>query len=230
MNAIEIKNLTKLYRGFPALAGVDLTLESGQIVGLLGENGCGKTTLLKVLAGVLTTYTGQVKICGNELGVQSKANVAFLPDTSFLNNRDTVGQCLEMYKDFFADFSSEKTEDLLALFGLNMDQRLSEMSKGMKEKVQIALIMGRNAKVYLLDEPISGVDPAAREVLLEAITRHLNEDSLVLISTHLVHDLEPILDAVVMMQAGRILVSAKADDLREEQGLSLDGLFRKMYR
>lgn len=227
---LEAKSLTKTYSGLPALQDLNLSLGTGQIVGLLGENGCGKTTLLKVVAGVLQGYTGQIKIAGNEPGPESKAMVSFLPDTSFLSSGSTIGECLTLYRDFFEDFDEERAQDLLDLFSLPADKKLSQMSKGMREKVQIALTMGRRARVYLLDEPISGVDPAARDVLLRAITKHLDKDSLVLISTHLVHDLEPVLDAIVMMRQGQVILSGNVDDLREQYGLSMDQLFRKVYQ
>lgn len=227
---LEVRDLTKTFSGFPALAGLNLQLGTGQVVGLLGENGCGKTTLLKILAGVLQGYSGHVRINGMKPSPETKAIVSFLPDTSFLANSATIPQCIDLYRDFFADFDPARTEDLLDLFALPRDKKLSEMSKGMREKVQIALAMGRQARIYLLDEPISGVDPAARDVLLQAITRHLDSDSLVLISTHLIHDLEPILDSIVMMRAGRVILTGQVDDLRGEHGLSMDQLFRKVYQ
>ncbi len=229
-NAIDVKGLTKNYGGLRALDGLDLTLPTGQIVGLLGENGCGKTTLLKVLAGVLSDHTGDVTIAGHRPGPESKARVSFLPDASFLPDSARVDECVGMYKDFFADFDVTKADDLIGFFGLKQDMRLKQMSKGMREKVQIALAMSRQATVYLLDEPISGVDPAAREVILQGMVRNLSEDSLVLISTHLVHDLEAILDGVVLMRYGKVMLAGEVDDLRAQHNMSIDQLFREVYQ
>lgn len=230
MSAIAVSGLTKRYGKFPALDELSFSLPAGQIVGLLGENGCGKTTLLKVLAGALTRYEGEVSIHGFAPGPQSKAIVSFLPDASFLADGDTIEGSLRLYRDFFADFNEPKARGLLELFGLPTDRRLSTLSKGMREKAQIALAMSRDAQVFLLDEPISGVDPAAREVILEAIVRDLSPEALVVISTHLIHDLEPILDGVAFMRHGKVVLAGPVDDLRAEYGLSIDELFRKVYR
>ena len=230
MSAIDITGLSKRYGAFPALDGLTLSLPPGQIVGLLGENGCGKTTLLKVLAGALARYEGTVRIHGHAPGPESKALVSFLPDASFLADNSTIDGCVRQYRDFFADFNETKGRDLIQFFGLNPAAKLSTLSKGMREKVQIALAMSRDAKVFLLDEPISGVDPAAREVILEAIVRDLSPDALVIISTHLIHDLEPVLDGVAFMRHGRVLLAGQVDDLRAERGMSIDELFREVYR
>ena len=200
---VEATGFRMTYGATTALDGLDMTLAPGQIVGLLGENGCGKTTLLKILAGVLAGYSGDVRIAGHVPGPESKALVSYLPDTSFLPDAARVSYCLELYTDFFADFQPEKARDLIGFFGLSESARLKQMSKGMREKVQIALAMSRDARVFLLDEPISGVDPAARQV---------------------------ILDAAVMMRHGRVLLSGDADDLRGSRGASLDQIFRETYR
>ncbi|MFT3889797.1 MAG: ABC transporter ATP-binding protein [Arachnia sp.] len=230
MNAIDVTGVTKRYGGFPALDGLTLSLPAGQIVGLLGENGCGKTTLLKVLAGALTRYEGEVRIHGHEPGPATKAMVSFLPDASFLADGATIEGCIRQFRDFFSDFNEPKCRELVEFFGLKTEAKLSTLSKGMREKVQIALAMSRDAKVFLLDEPISGVDPAAREVILEAIVRDLSPDALVIISTHLIHDLEPILDGVAFMRFGKVLLAGSVDDLRAEHGSSIDELFREVYR
>lgn len=228
--AITIRGLNKDYGKFRALDGLDLDLDGGRIVGLLGENGCGKTTLLKVLAGALTRYDGDVRIHGHRPGPESKAMVSFLPDASFLPDTSTLDGCIRRYRDFFADFDEDHARELIGFFSLDTGARLSTLSKGMREKAQIALAMSRRAKVYLLDEPISGVDPAARDVLLQAIVRDLDPEALVVISTHLIHDLEPILDGVAFMRYGRVLLSGEVDDLRAEHGKSIDALFREVYR
>lgn len=228
--AIHLAHVTKRYGKVPALNDLSLDLAAGQIVGLLGENGSGKTTMLKILAGALTRYEGEARIHGLPIGPQTKAMVSFLPDASFLADGDTIEACITMFDDFFADFNETKCRDLISFFQLDPRRKLNTLSKGMREKVQIALAMSRDARVFLLDEPISGVDPAARDVLLEAIVRDLPEDALVIISTHLIHDLEPVLDAVALMRHGQILLTGEVDDLRAERGMSIDQLFREVYR
>lgn len=229
-DAIEVRGLTKRYGAMRALDGLDLTLPYGRVVGLLGENGCGKTTLLKVLAGVLSDFEGHVRIAGHEPGAASKALVSFLPDASFLPDGARVRFAVQLYDDFFADFDPSKARELIGFFGIDERMRLKEMSKGMREKVQIALAMARRARVHLLDEPISGIDPAARDVILQGVLRTLEDDSLLVVSTHLIHDLEPILDGVVLMRRGRVVLSGDVDDLRVEHGKSIDQLFREIYR
>ena len=227
---VRAEGLGYRYGLTPALDNLNLELAPGRIVGLLGENGCGKTTMLKIMAGVLSNYEGTVTIGGYAPGPESKALVSFLPDASFLPDRARADYCIDLYADFFADFDRSKASDLIGFFGLDKSMRLAAMSKGMREKVQIALAMSRNARLFLLDEPISGVDPAARQVILDGILRNLSEDSLLLIATHLIHDLEPILDAIVMMRHGKVILSGDADDLREQHGSSLDQIFRETYR
>lgn len=229
MTAIDIQNLSYNYRSTRAIDGIDLQLASGRIVGLLGENGCGKTTLLKVLSGVLAGYEGDVRIAGHVPGPASKALVSFLPDESFLDRRERVSYWFDYFSDFYADFDQDKALNMVEFFGLQKSMRLSEMSKGMREKVQVALAMSRDAKVFLLDEPISGVDPSSRQVILDGIVKHLSVDSLVLIATHLIHDLEPVLDSVVMMRHGKVLLQGDVDDLRASRSASIDQIFREEY-
>lgn len=226
---IDVSSLTYDYGTKRALDNLDLKLDGGHIVGLLGENGCGKTTLLKVLAGVLTRYDGTVQIAGSAPGADSKAKVAFLPDESPLPRANTVDYFFDYFTDFYPDFDRDKASELLRSFGLDASMKLTEMSKGMREKVQVALTMGRQANVYLLDEPISGVDPVSRDAILKGILRDLREDSLVVISTHLIHDLEPVLDHVVMMRAGKVVVNHDVDDLRADTQLSIDQIFKETY-
>ncbi|MDN6509427.1 MAG: ABC transporter ATP-binding protein, partial [Corynebacterium sp.] len=224
---VRTRGLGKTYGKRVALTGVDLDLNPGQIVGLLGENGCGKTTLLKTLAGVLAGYDGDVAVAGHAPGPESKALVSFLPDAGFLSPSHRVSFCLRMWSDYFADFDTDKARAMIADFGIDEELRIKQLSKGMREEVQVAIAMSRRVPVYLLDEPISGVDPSARDSILRSIMANLSPDSLLLISTHLVHDLEPMLDAVVMMRYGHVLLQGSADDLRAHHGTSLDGIFRE---
>lgn len=230
MKAIQVQSLTKKYGSFPALNNLSFSLDEGNVVGLLGENGCGKTTLLKVLAGLMVRYDGEVTVAGERPGPASKAKVSFLPDESFLADGSRIEFCAKQYADYFDDFNRAKFDDLLQFFRLEPRMKLSQLSKGMREKAQIALAMSRDAKVFLLDEPISGVDPAARDVILRAIVRNLEPDSLVLISTHLIADIEPVLDRVIMMRYGQVLIEGAVDDLRSEHGTSMDQLFREVYQ
>jgi ABC-2 type transport system ATP-binding protein len=226
---VSVRGLTVRYGTRTAVDGLDLDLPAGRIVGLLGENGCGKSTLLKTLAGVYADHAGEVRIAGQQLGPATKAIVSYLPDRSALPERARVSYCLDLFEDFFADFDRAKASELLARFRLDPSMRLKEMSKGMREKVHISLAMARRARVFLLDEPISGVDPAAREGILDGILGVLDEDSLLMVATHLVHDLESTLDSVVMMRHGRVLLTGDVDDLRAEHGASLEQIFRKVY-
>ncbi|MGO1439536.1 MAG: ABC transporter ATP-binding protein [Brevibacterium yomogidense] len=227
---VRTRDLQLRYGDRQALGGVDLDLGPGRIVGLLGPNGCGKTTLLKILAGVLTGYTGEATIAGHAPGPESKALVSYLPDASALPNGARASECIAMYRDFFADFDEDRAHELVGFFGLDESMRLKQMSKGMREKVQIALALSRRARIYLLDEPISGVDPAARQTILDGILRGFDDDALMLISTHLVHDLEQALDEAVFMNRGRVVLAGSADELREEHSAGLDQIFRGMFR
>ena len=227
---VVVDHLTKSYRGRPALHDLSLALPAGRIVGLMGPNGCGKTTLLKILAGVLADYDGRVRVAGHAPGPASKALVSFLPDAEFLAASLTPPRAVAQFSRFFADFDADKATELVRFFNLPTDRTLKEMSKGMGEKLRISLAMSRRARVYLLDEPISGIDPAARDVSLSGILRDFAPEALMLISTHLIADVEPIIDSVVFLKDGRLLLAGDADDLRQDRGMSLDALFRKEYR
>lgn len=227
---LSIRNLSKKFGKTTALDGVNLELTGGRIVGLLGENGCGKTTMLKAIAGVLDGTDGDIRILGQAPGPETKAFTTFLPDVEFLSRAFTLRYCLDLYDDFFADFDRDRALEMMRNFGFNDGMKLREMSKGMREKIQIALTMSRRAKLYLLDEPISGIDPAARDEILDTVLNNLAPDSLLVMSTHLIHDLEPAIDTVVFMRHGRITLTGNADDLRAEHGLSIDQLFRKVFR
>lgn len=227
--AIQVTGLTKAYRGRAALNALDLQLAPGQIVGLMGDNGSGKTTLLKVLAGVLADWQGDVRVAGFAPGPDSKALVSFLPDASFLPDSHKPDDSIALYARFFTDFDEQKAREMIDFFGLPWDRTLKEMSKGMREKLQISLAMSRRAKVYLLDEPISGVDPASRDIILRGILSNFDEDALLLISTHLIQDVEQIVDSVLFLKGGEVLLQGEADALRAEHSSSLDALFRKVY-
>ncbi|MGO3146422.1 MAG: ABC transporter ATP-binding protein [Leucobacter sp.] len=227
--AIEVAGLTKSYRGRPALSGLSITLEPGQIVGVMGDNGSGKTTFLKIIAGVLADWSGEVRVFGHVPGPESKALVSFLPDASYLPDGHKPADSIAQFKRFYADFDEAKAKQMVNFFGLPWDRTLKEMSKGMREKLQITLAMSRRARVYLLDEPISGVDPASRDVILRGILENFSEDALLVISTHLIQDVEPIVDSVIFLRAGQVLMQGEADALRGEHGTTLDALFRKVY-
>ena len=227
---VHVDHLTKHYRKTPALRDYSLSLDAGHIVGLMGPNGCGKTTLLKILAGVLSDYEGTVTIGGCTPGVATKEIVSYLPDADFLNADWTAEDAIRVYSMFFADFDADKAASMVDFFGLPSDRRLSEMSKGMGEKLQISLIMSRRARVFLLDEPISGVDPATRDIILEGILREFNPESLLIMSTHLISDIEHFVDYALFMKEGQVLLQGDADDLRATHGDSLDAIFRKEYR
>ncbi|QOR46161.1 ABC transporter ATP-binding protein [Trueperella pecoris] len=227
---IHVTSLTKRFGNTVALDGLNLDLVPGRVVGLIGHNGSGKTTLLKILAGLISDYGGTATILGHKPGCSTKPLVAFLPSEEFIDAEQTVADAVRLFARFFADFDERKVAELLDYFHISSTSSIKELSKGTREKVQIALVMSRRAKAYLLDEPISGVDPGARSVILEGILRDFPEDALLFISTHLVSDVEAIFDDVVMLKDGRVLYSGNADDLRDETGLSIDALARKEYR
>jgi len=231
MNAIlECTGLTKTYGGKPALDNVTLSIPRGQIVGLLGPNGSGKTTLIKLANDLLSPTSGEIRIDGKKPGVETKRIVSYLPDKTYLNDWMKVRQLVDFFADFYPDFSRQKAADMLAHLGIEAGARLKTLSKGTKEKVQLILVMSRAADLYLLDEPIGGVDPAARDYILDTIIRNYNENATILLSTHLIHDIEKVLDHVVFLQAGRVVLSAPVETIRDEQGKSVDTLFREVFR
>jgi ABC-2 type transport system ATP-binding protein len=230
MARIEINELTKSFGGLNALDGVTLSLEKGQIVGLLGPNGSGKTTLIKMLNGLLTPTGGSVLINGMAPGVETKKIVAYLPDRNALPDYMNSAQLMELYQDFFEDFDRAKAEAMLDDLGIDRKQTMKKMSKGTKEKLQLCLVMARQAEVYLLDEPIGGVDPATRDYILRTIISNYNENAVVMISTHLISDIESVLDDVIFIMNGRIVLHKPADEIREEKGESIDGLFREVFK
>ena len=230
MARIEISNLTKKFGDLTALDDVTVSLEQGQIVGLLGPNGSGKTTLIKILNGLLQPTSGSVTINGNAPGVETKKVVAYLPDRNALPDYMTASQLMDIYEDFFEDFDRLKAEAMVDDLGINRKQTMKKMSKGTKEKLQLCLVMARQAEVYLLDEPIGGVDPATRDYILRTIISNYNENAVVLISTHLIADVESVLDDVVFIKDGRVVLHKAADEIREEKGESVDKLFREVFK
>ena len=230
MARIEINNLTKNFGDLTALDDVTVSLEQGQIVGLLGPNGSGKTTLIKILNGLLQPTSGSVTINGSAPGVETKKVVAYLPDRNALPDYMTATQLMDIYEDFFEDFDRLKAEAMIDDLGINRKQAMKKMSKGTKEKLQLCLVMARQAEVYLLDEPIGGVDPATRDYILRTIISNYNENAVVLISTHLIADVESVLDDVVFIKEGRVVLHKAADEIREEKGESVDKLFREVFK
>lgn len=227
---LECKNLKKLYGGKNGLKDVNLTLERGKIIGLLGPNGSGKTTLIKLINDLLTPDSGSIKVAGITPGDDTKALISYLPDRTYLNNWMKIKDCLEYFEDFYRDFDRKKALDMLAHLKLDPNCRLKTLSKGNKEKVQLILVMSRNAQLYCLDEPIGGVDPASRDYILQTILSNYNENGTVLISTHLIADIENILDEAVFLKEGIVTMHSSVDDIRMSEGKSIDALFREVFK
>lgn len=223
-------NLTKRYGGLTALNDVNITLQSGKIIGLLGPNGSGKTTLIKLINGLLTPTAGEILIAGKSPGTETKKIVAYLPDSVYLNSWMTVEQIIDYFADFYEDFSKERAYDMLQNLNITPKMRLKSLSKGNKEKVCLILVMSRQARLYVLDEPIAGVDPAARDYVISTIINNYNPEATVLISTHLIADIEQILDEVLFLQQGRIVLHKTVDEIRAENAKSVDELFREVFR
>lgn len=227
---LQCRGLVKSYGSQTALKGVNLDIPRGRIVGLLGPNGSGKTTLIKLASGLLTPSGGQILIDGKEPGIETKAMISYLPERTYLNDWMTLGQMVEFFKGFYADFNVKKAYDMIDHLKINPAQKLKTMSKGTKEKVQLILVMSRDAKLYLLDEPIGGVDPAARDYILNTIITNYAEGSTVMISTHLINDVERVLDDIIFIANGEIALVSTVDDIREKEGKSVDALFREVYK
>lgn len=227
---LQLHHVTKKYKKHVVIDDVTLSLPAGKIIGLLGPNGSGKTTLIKLMNGLLHPTTGDIVIDGYRPSVETKKIVSYLPDTSYLRENMKIKDALTLFEDFYNDFSREKAEHLLEDLDLNPDEQLKNLSKGNKEKVQLILVMSRQAKLYILDEPIGGVDPAAREYILRTIINNYCEDASVVISTHLIAEIEPILDEIVFLKEGKVILQGNTDDIREEYGKSIDSLFREKYK
>lgn len=227
---LRCEHLTKRYGSTVALSDVSFTLESGKIVGLLGPNGSGKTTLIKIINGLLTPTEGAVYVDGDQPGPKTRAKVAYLPDNIYLNSWMTVKQIVEYFQDFYEDFSAERAYEMLSRLDISPARRLKTLSKGNKEKVCLILVMSRQAKLYVLDEPIAGVDPAARDYVISTIINNYNPNATVLISTHLIADIEQVLDEALFIHQGRVILQKTVDEIRAENGKSVDELFREVFR
>ena len=230
MSLVECKHVTKKYGAKVALDDVNLTIEKGKIIGLLGPNGSGKTTLIKLLNDLLVPNSGEILIQGNHPGVETKKVISYLPERTYLNFNMKIKEVIQYFKDFYKDFREEVAYDLLKKLDINPNDQLKTLSKGMKEKVQLILVMSRKAELYILDEPIGGVDPAARDYILDTILKNFNEGASIIISTHLISDIEKILDEVIFIKKGKIVLHESSDQLRDESGKSIDGYFREEFK
>ena len=227
---LRCENLVKKYGSQVALNGINLTLESGKIIGLLGPNGSGKTTLIKLINGLLVPNSGSIYVCGDKPGVESKKLVAYLPDNTYLNTWMTVEQVVKYFADFYEDFRSDVAYKLFEDLGIDPKKKIKTLSKGNQEKVCLILVMSRDAKLYVLDEPIAGVDPAARDYVISTIINNYNPEASILLSTHLISDIEQILDEAVFIQNGTITLQKSVDEIRGENGKSVDELFREVFK
>jgi ABC-2 type transport system ATP-binding protein len=226
----ECKGLSKSFGSKTALENVDISLAPGRVVGLLGPNGSGKTTLMKLANGLLSPSAGEILICGSKPGVESKAVVSYLPDKNSMPQWMNAEQLMDFFQDFYTDFERDRANTMLDKLGLDKTQKLSQMSKGTREKVQLIMVMSRKAKLYLLDGPIGGVDPATRDYILDTIIRNYDPEAVVIISTHLISDVEKILDEVVFINNGKVVLQASVDDIREQYGMSVDDYFREVFK
>ena len=227
---LRCDGITKKYGPLIALNNIDLSIEGGRIIGLLGPNGSGKTTLIKLINGLLTPTSGSLTVCGGAPGVETKKVVAYLPDSNYLNSWMTVGQLVDMFCDFYEDFRRDTAIEMLTRLGITTGVRLKTLSKGNKEKVSLILVMSRSAKLYVLDEPIAGVDPATRDYIISTIIGNYNPEASVIISTHLISDIEQVLDEVIFLNNGNIVLHKSVDAIREESGKSADELFREVFK
>ena len=230
MKLLEINNLNKSFDNKEILKDINLSIQSGKIIGLLGKNGVGKTTLIKLINDLLTPTSGEILIKGQKIGVETKKVISYLPERTYLNKQMKVSEVISYFEDFYDNFDSEKAKKLLKDLDLDINQKLTQMSKGMQEKVQLVLVMSRNADLYVLDEPLGGVDPATRDYILDTILSNFNENASVIISTHLISDIEKILDEVIFIDKGQIVLQSDADKLRNKENASIDEIFRRMFK
>ena len=232
MNVLECKKLTKSYKkGVNVLENFDLEIESGKIVGLLGPNGCGKSTLIKLISGLLQPNAGEILVCGERVGETTNAMISYLPERTYFSAHMKVEDIVKYFEEFYTDFDRERAYSLLRDLNIDTGARLRTLSKGTKEKVQLILVMSRRAKLYLLDEPIAGVDPAAREYILSTIVSNYDSEATIIITTHLISDVEQVLDDYVFLSpSGKVIAHGSVEDARGESGKSLDELFREVFR
>lgn len=227
---INVRGLTKKYSNIVALKNIDLDIPKGQIVGLLGPNGSGKTTFIKVLANLLMKYEGEVKIDGKELGIETKKIVSYLPDKDYLDNNWTFKDAIEYFNDFYDDFDVQKANKLINELGIPTNMKFKALSKGTREKLQLILVLSRQAKVYLFDEPIAGVDPVARDIVFKLITENINKEACAIISTHLILDIEEYLDYVIFIKNGEVVLRNDAKKLKESTGKTINEVFKEVFR
>ena len=230
MKLLTVSGLYKSYDKNEVLKDINFDISSGKIVGLLGKNGMGKTTLIKLINDLLTKDKGTIKVNGKEIGVESKKIISYLPERTYLNKQMTALEVIKYFDDFYDNFDSNKAKKLLEDLNIDVNQKLSKMSKGMQEKVQLVLVMSRKAKLYILDEPLAGVDPATRDYILDTILNNFNKDASIIISTHLISDIERILDEVIFINDGKIVIKSDADELRQKENASIDEIFRRMFK
>ena len=230
MELLECKNIYKDYDKKQVLKDINLKIPRGKIIGLLGKNGMGKTTLIKLINDLLTPTSGEILVNGKNIGIESKRIISYLPERTYLDKSMTIKQTLKYFTDFYDNFDIKKAKKLIKDLDLEIDTKISKMSKGMQEKLQLILVMSRNVELYILDEPLGGVDPATRDYILDTILNNFNEDASVIISTHLISDIERILDEVIFIDKGKIILSSNADKLREKEKGSIDEIFRRMFK
>lgn len=226
---VQISGLNKSYGYKQIIKDMNLNLEGGKIIGLLGPNGSGKSTLIKILGGVLKPDSGNVTIDGKQIGIDTKRIVSYLPERTYLSPSMKVSEAISMFADFYEDFRTERAEEMLNRLNINLNDTIKSLSKGTREKVQLVLVMSRDALVYLLDEPMGGVDPAAREYILKTILSNYNENACVIISTHLISDVEKVIDQVLFIQNGNVILNSTVDEIRDEKKESVDALFREVF-
>lgn len=230
MKLLTVNGLYKSYDKKEVLKDINFDISSGKIVGLLGKNGMGKTTLIKLINDLLTKDKGTIKVNGKEIGVESKKIISYLPERTYLNKQMTALEVIKYFDDFYDNFDSNKAKKLLEDLNIDVNLKLSKMSKGMQEKVQLVLVMSRKAKLYILDEPLAGVDPATRDYILDTILNNFNKNASIIISTHLISDIERILDEVIFINDGKIAIKSDADELRQKENASIDEIFRRMFK
>ena len=230
MEILKCIDVNKQFGNKQILKDINLTVTKGKIIGLLGKNGTGKSTLIKLINDLLTPTSGEVLVNGKKVGVESKKIISYLPERTYLDKTMTVDKVIEFFEDFYDNFDSNKARKLFDDLGLDTTQKLSKMSKGMQEKVQLVLVMSRKADLYILDEPLGGVDPATRDYILDTILTNFNEGASVIISTHLISDIERILDEVIFIDKGKIILQSDCDELRNKENASIDEVFRRMFK